>query len=99
MRNGRIACARRKGCHLKARDVGDVPYRVVRHPSYLGALLAIVGIAVMFGSWITMIAGAAAMVAVYRRRILLEEVALETVHGAAYSAHRARTWCLLPGFW
>ncbi len=53
----------------------------------------------MFGSWITMIAGAAAMVAVYRRRILLEEVALETVHGAAYSAHRARTWCLLPGFW
>jgi protein-S-isoprenylcysteine O-methyltransferase Ste14 len=62
-------------------------------------LLVIIGIAVMFRSWLAATAGVPLMVAVYRRRIRLEERALEATLGAAYRTYRQRTWSLLPGIW
>jgi protein-S-isoprenylcysteine O-methyltransferase Ste14 len=85
-----------------ARDhqlVAEGAYRYLRHPSYLGVLLVIIGIAVMFRSWLAATAGVPLMVAVYRRRIRLEERALEATLGAAYRTYRQRTWSLLPGIW
>jgi protein-S-isoprenylcysteine O-methyltransferase Ste14 len=74
-------------------------YRYLRHPSYLGVLLVIFGIAVMFCSWLAAAAGVPLMVAVYRRRIRFEERALEATLGAVYRTYRERTWSLLPGVW
>jgi protein-S-isoprenylcysteine O-methyltransferase len=74
-------------------------YRFVRHPSYAGVLLVVVGMTVMFGSSIAGGASAVLLVAVYRKRIALEETALESALGGAYRVYRRRTWCLLPGIW
>jgi protein-S-isoprenylcysteine O-methyltransferase Ste14 len=79
--------------------IDEGAYRYLRHPSYLGVLLVIVGIAVMFRSWLAAAAGVPLMVAVYRRRIRLEERALEATLGAVYRTYRERTWSLLPGIW
>lgn len=74
-------------------------YRFVRHPSYAGALLVVAGMALMFGSSIAGVGSALLLVVVYRKRISLEETALESALGAAYRVYRERTWCLLPGIW
>jgi protein-S-isoprenylcysteine O-methyltransferase Ste14 len=79
--------------------IEDGAYRFVRHPSYLGALITIVGMAVMFRAWLAAPASAVLMGAVYHRRIRLEERALEAALGAPYRSYRERTWALLPGLW
>jgi protein-S-isoprenylcysteine O-methyltransferase Ste14 len=74
-------------------------YRRLRHPSYLGALLALVGVPVLFSAWWAAAFTAAVMSSVYMRRIRLEEHALLERHGAAYQDYRARTALLIPGLW
>jgi protein-S-isoprenylcysteine O-methyltransferase len=73
------------------------PYRWIRHPSYLGAYLAIVGVPIGFGAWGSALVAAVVMSAVYGRRIRLEERALEGKFGPTYAAYRARTWSGVPG--
>jgi protein-S-isoprenylcysteine O-methyltransferase Ste14 len=74
-------------------------YRRVRHPSYLGALLALIGVPILFSAgWATALTFVVMSFA-YRRRIRLEERALLERHGAAYEDYRARTAMLIPGLW
>ncbi|HEV2448924.1 MAG TPA: isoprenylcysteine carboxylmethyltransferase family protein [Thermoplasmata archaeon] len=72
------------------------PYRYVRHPSYTGAMLTMIGAGIASGSWeglLTML-GVAAVVFGYRIRVeerfLLEEL------GPEYAGYRRRTKRLLP---
>jgi protein-S-isoprenylcysteine O-methyltransferase Ste14 len=74
-------------------------YRRVRHPSYLGALLALIGVPVLFSAWWATAMTVAAMSFAYRRRIQLEEHALIERHGDAYRGYRDRTAMLVPGLW
>jgi protein-S-isoprenylcysteine O-methyltransferase Ste14 len=74
-------------------------YRRLRHPSYLGALLALLGVPVLFSAWWAAALTLLAMSFAYTRRIRLEERALLERHGAAYSDYRARTAMLIPGVW
>lgn len=73
------------------------PYRVLRHPSYTGAMLMALGTAIVLGS----ATGAALVVALcvpaYLYRIATEERALVTELGVAYAEYRTRTWALVPG--
>ena len=72
------------------------PYRYVRHPSYLGMMLAFAGWALVFRSAVGL--GAAVLgLRVLVERIDAEEALLASQFGAAYEDYRRRTWRLLPG--
>jgi protein-S-isoprenylcysteine O-methyltransferase Ste14 len=71
-------------------------YRFVRHPSYLGALLAMAGWALVFRSSIGLLLTAAMCVPIIAR-IRAEEEFLVREFGEQYRAYQRRTrWRLLP---
>lgn len=75
------------------------PYRKLRHPSYLGAFVAIVGCAVLLQAWVGVFIAASAMLVAYIQRINAEERALAAHFGSAYLDYRANTWRMFPGVW
>jgi protein-S-isoprenylcysteine O-methyltransferase Ste14 len=75
------------------------PYRVIRHPSYAGILLAVVGLGLFIGNWwslawltITVASGL-----VYRIRV--EERALTATLGDDYRRYAATHKRLVPFIW
>jgi protein-S-isoprenylcysteine O-methyltransferase Ste14 len=76
--------------------VTDGPYRYVRHPSYLGMMLALAGWALVFRSAAGLAATALGLV-VLAARIEDEEALLASQFGEPYAEYRRRTWRLLPG--
>src|SRR6202030_2597545 len=56
--------------------ITEGPYRIVRHPGYLGLVLAITGIGFQFGNWASAIALAVVATAGLMYRINVEERAL-----------------------
>lgn len=75
------------------------PYALVRHPSYLGAFAAILGIPVMLQTWGGLAVAAAAMLYAYYRRIAVEETALLAQFGDSYILYRKKVKRMLPGVW
>lgn len=73
------------------------PYRYVRHPSYTGMLVAFLGVGVYFGNWLSIAALAVPIFLVVMIRIRVEEAALLTTFGVAYSDYCRRTKRLIPG--
>ena len=72
-------------------------YRHVRHPSYLGALIAFLGFSLALANgWSLGIIMGMALV-IYPYRIREEEAALTAALGDRYRAYCRRTWRLLPG--
>jgi protein-S-isoprenylcysteine O-methyltransferase Ste14 len=70
-------------------------YGVIRHPSYLGLIIAVLGWGLAFRSGVGVII-AALMLVVLIARIEAEERLLSETFGANYEAYRARTWRLVP---
>lgn len=75
------------------------PYRVVRHPSYLGDVVTFVGIGLALANWGSLVALFTCALLGYLRRVNVEEAALEIGLGEAYVAYQGRTRRLLPGIW
>ncbi|SEM24306.1 protein-S-isoprenylcysteine O-methyltransferase [Pseudoxanthomonas sp. GM95] len=75
------------------------PYRVLRHPSYTGALACFYGLGLGLGSWASLAVMVVLSTAVFLRRIQVEEGVLAQAFGPAWAAHARRTWRLLPGVW
>jgi len=72
------------------------PYRLIRHPSYTGALITFVASCVLLRSWVVAAAALCALTLAFRRRIRYEEALLvKTLPG--YAAYVSRTSTLLPG--
>jgi protein-S-isoprenylcysteine O-methyltransferase Ste14 len=72
-------------------------YRVIRHPSYLGLLVNMLGWALAFRSGVGVLI-TALTVPVILARISAEEKLLQSHFGTEYDAFRASTkWRLLPG--
>lgn len=71
-------------------------YGVIRHPSYLGLLINMLGWGLAFRSGIGVLL-AALMVPPLLARIRAEERLLGSQFGAAYEAYREKTWRLIPG--
>jgi protein-S-isoprenylcysteine O-methyltransferase Ste14 len=76
--------------------VTDGLYRVIRHPSYLGLLLAAFGWALAFRSGLGVLL-AAIFIPLIIVRMNSEEELLASQFGAEYAAYRARTSRLIPG--
>lgn len=70
-------------------------YRVIRHPSYLGLLITVLGWALAFRSGVGVVI-AVLMLIVLIGRIEAEERLLGETFGAEYEAYRAHTWRLAP---
>jgi len=73
------------------------PYCWMRHPGYLGSLLALNGVALASGNWVTLLASLIATIAVYRYRIAVEDEMLVAALGEPYAMYRREVPALIPG--
>jgi protein-S-isoprenylcysteine O-methyltransferase Ste14 len=79
--------------------VTNGPYRLLRHPSYAGGLLAEVGIAVASANWVSVAVFAVAWAAIIAWRIHIEETALVSALGPRYRAYASHHKRLIPLIW
>lgn len=81
------------------RLVTEGPYSIVRHPSYTGAFLSIIGGAVVLESWIGFAIACAAMTIAYYIRIKIEETELSAHFGKRYLQYQHTTKKIIPFVW
>lgn len=75
------------------------PYRVLRHPSYSGLLLALLGCGLMLGNWVGLLGSLVLLLAAVVYRIRIEERALIATLGDAYRAFAKSRARLVPFVW
>jgi protein-S-isoprenylcysteine O-methyltransferase Ste14 len=73
-------------------------YARIRHPSYLGLVVASIGWALAFRSGVGLLLTSLLLVPLVAR-IRDEERLLATEFGGEWDAYRRRTWRLVPGLW
>ena len=74
------------------------PYRLIRHPRYLGILIMGVGQSLLFRSWIGLELTALAM-AIVLFRIRDEEDLMSREFGAKWQTYCGKSWKLIPYLW
>jgi len=72
-------------------------YKYIRHPSYTGLLSEFLGLAVFFGTWISLGVVMFPIAAAVLNRVHYEEKALSETFGEEYAAYASRTKRFLPG--
>lgn len=75
------------------------PYKFIRHPSYLGAFIAIIGCPVFLNNTYTIFISCVAMMIAYYFRINVEEKTLSNHFGKYYEDYKKNTYRLLPLIW
>jgi protein-S-isoprenylcysteine O-methyltransferase Ste14 len=75
------------------------PYRWVRHPSYTGIVLVLLGIGLALGNWLALLVIAVLPTIGLVRRIDVEEAALLGAIGEPYARYAAGKRRLFPGIW
>jgi protein-S-isoprenylcysteine O-methyltransferase len=73
------------------------PYQRIRHPSYAGALLAFLGLALSLDNAISLALIVLPIAMAFRRRMRIEERALANALGKPYTSYMQRTKRLVPG--
>ncbi len=73
------------------------PYRWLRHPSYSGSILSLVGFPISLGTWVGGLLVLILSFCGYLYRARIEEKALLEVFGDDYRDYMRRTWRFLPG--
>ena len=81
------------------RVVASGPYRLLRHPSYTGGLLAFLGVGIALDSWLSVLALVLFPLLAILVRIHVEEAELATALGPEYTRYASRTHRLVPGLW
>jgi protein-S-isoprenylcysteine O-methyltransferase len=76
--------------------VREGPYRVLRHPGYLGDIVMWAGAALATSNWLVAAVIVPLMFAAYCFRIAAEEQMLREAFGEEYARYRGRTWRLIP---
>jgi len=72
------------------------PYRYIRHPSYSGYLLSVLGLGIALDNWAALAILIGLNVAVFVYRMRVEEAALGAAFGPAYEAYRHSTKRVIP---
>jgi protein-S-isoprenylcysteine O-methyltransferase Ste14 len=72
------------------------PYRLVRHPIYLGFALLTMGEALAFGSWPALMIVLCGIVPTFAWRARAEETLLSRTFGERYAVYRQRTKMIIP---
>lgn len=75
------------------------PYRVLRHPSYTGALATFYGFGLMLGNLASLAVLVVVVTAAFLWRIRVEEAALRGAFPDAYAAYARETRRLVPFVW
>jgi protein-S-isoprenylcysteine O-methyltransferase Ste14 len=78
------------------RIIESGPYRFIRHPSYSGALLTLLGFALAATNWLSMIIILVFTFIAYGYRIYVEEKVLLEQFGDRYREYMKRTKRLIP---
>ena len=82
----------------KHRLITRGPYRLLRHPGYLGMVVAIPASALALGSWLALIPGLAFSVVIVRRTACEDQFLKVNLPG--YTDYSAKiSYRLLPGIW
>jgi protein-S-isoprenylcysteine O-methyltransferase Ste14 len=81
------------------RVVQDGPYRFVRHPSYSGSMLALLGLACLTFNWLGFLVIIGCSLVAYTLRISVEEKVLVQNLGEEYRRYAERTKRLIPGIY
>jgi protein-S-isoprenylcysteine O-methyltransferase Ste14 len=71
------------------------PYQYIRHPRYLGVMIVALGLALLFRSWIALLA-LPFLLALLIFRLTDEEKLLREEFGAQWEAYVQRSWRLVP---
>ena len=72
------------------------PYRYIRHPGYLGQIVAFIGLGLVLQSWVALVVIVAVASSVLTHRIRLEEKFMATRLGDSYVDYMTRSRRLLP---
>ena len=75
------------------------PYRLLRHPSYAGGELALLGVGLVSGNWLSPVLYFVPWLVAHAYRIKVEERALRETLGEPYRSYCERTWRLVPFVW
>ena len=75
------------------------PYRLIRHPSYTGLLMASLGVGIALDNWLSIAACLLPPLIGFTLRLLHEERVLAEQLGEPYRAYMRRTKRLVPGVW
>ena len=82
--------------HSDHQVVDSGPYHFIRHPSYTGSLLTMVGFSMSLNNWASFVIILLPCLAVTLWRIRVEEQALRGALGDRYSVYMRRTRRLIP---
>ena len=75
------------------------PYRFVRHPAYLGALMTYLAAPLLLHAWGAALFGVAMLPSAFLRRIHHEELRLRKATECDYERYCHNVKCLVPGLW
>ena len=76
--------------------VENGPYRLIRHPSYSGALITIFGLGLAFTNWLSLIVVMGIAFIGYSYRVSVEEKILVDALGESYRQYMERTKRFVP---
>jgi protein-S-isoprenylcysteine O-methyltransferase Ste14 len=85
--------------HPGQRVIETGPYRRIRHPSYSGMVLGMLGLGLALGTWLSAAACMLPTLAAFSLRLRSEERVLATQLGEPYRDYMRRTRRLIPGLW
>lgn len=75
------------------------PYKILRHPSYTGGILTVVGTPLVLEDTYSVFLTSFLMILVYTFRIKAEEKAMIRAFGNSYRTYQQNTWKLIPTLW
>ena len=82
--------------HSRHEVIETGPYKWIRHPSYSGALLGFLGVALCLGNWLSMALIMLPITWAFAWRMSIEEAALANALGTPYTNYMSRTKRLAP---